>query len=447
MNYENLSDKIIKTILGKGASDAEVFIQSGKTLQIEINKGKIQKLQRASFQGLGIRTFLDGRVSLVSSSDFSEHSITTLIDKALAFVYESDTEEANTLPDVKAEPGEKDLDIYDESIEKTPFREKIDIARELEELAFQENPKIKNTESSSYSDMIKETIICNSRGRTSSWKETKLTLFITPVAEEKEHKQIAAHGLSLRKFGDLPPLETISRKAVDKALLLLGGEKVKSQAVSVVFHPDSGIAVLYGLINGVNGENIFRNQSFLCNKLNKTVASERVTIIDDGRMIKGIGSVPFDDEGVPTSKKIIIDNGKLNSYLYNTYSAKKSKVQTTGNAKRDSYENYPQIGIFNFYMQKGDKSSEQIISEVSEGLYVLDIIGGGPNHITGDFSCGVAGVWIENGRLTKPVAKVTIAGNMGQILSGIDAVGNDLEFNQHIAVPTFRVSRMSVGGL
>jgi len=447
MDYIDFGNNLVQKALRSGATAAEAYIETGKNLQIEVNKAKIQKLQRASFRGTGLRIFIDGKVSCVSSSDFSDDSVNKLIEKGISFARESDPEEFNVLPDLIDSPGEKELEIYDENIPDSQLNRKIDMAKELEQLSYQESPKIKNVESSSYSDLMKETFICNSRGQAVSWKESKVTLFVTPVAEENGYKQIAAHGLSMRNFEDLPHLAEISSKAAGKALLLLGGEKIKSQIAPVVFHPDSGIVILYGLISGINGESVYRNQSFLCEKVNQRIASLSVSIVDNGSMKRGVGTSPMDDEGIPTSKKNIINEGILETYIYNTYSAKKSGLESTGNAKRESYENPPGIGIFNFYLEKGNMTPEEIIKEVPEGLYVIDIIGGGPNHITGDFSCGVAGVWIKNGELKQPVAKITVAGNLNHILTGIDAVGSDLEFNQHIAAPTFRVAHMSVGGL
>jgi PmbA protein len=214
----------------------------------------------------------------------------------------------------------------------------------------------------------------------------------------------------------------------------------------VVLDSRAGTALLNGLALAVNGENVYRGRSFLADQLGRRIGSEKVNVVDDGTLAGGFGSSPVDGEGVPTTRKWIVEQGVLSSFLYDTYSAGKAKTHSTGNATRDSYAARPMIGSLNFFLDRGEGSPEDIIAEVENGFYVLRTMGGGANAVTGDFSAGAAGVWIENGKLTHPVAKVTIAAHMLDMLNGIDAVANDLTFDSPTVTPTYRIREVTVSG-
>jgi PmbA protein len=212
-----------------------------------------------------------------------------------------------------------------------------------------------------------------------------------------------------------------------------------------VLDPLVAESIVDNIFEAVNGDAIYRQSSFLVNKLGEKVAASNITVVDDGTMPGGFGTEPFDGEGVPTRRTMVIEKGVLKSYLLNTYTAKKLGMKTTGNAAR-GLAGTPGIGSGNFYLQKGDRTPQQIIGDIKQGLYVFQFLGFGVNTVTGDFSRGVSGLWIENGELTYPVEEVTVAGNLKDMLNNISEIGNDLEFRGSTACPTLRIDGMTIAG-
>jgi PmbA protein len=204
-------------------------------------------------------------------------------------------------------------------------------------------------------------------------------------------------------------------------------------------------SLLDHIFEGVNGDSVYRGASFLAGKLGQKIAAENVTVIDDGTIPGGFGTSPFDSEGVPTRRTVVIDRGVLKSYLLNTYTAKKLGLKTTANASR-GLAGTPGIGPGNYFLQPGTKSPQQIIADIPEGLYVTEFLGFGVNLVTGDYSRGASGLWISRGELTYPVEEITVAGNLKDVLFNISEIGNDLEFRGSVAAPTVRVDGLTVAG-
>jgi len=444
MDYQKLALELLEKAKIAGATQAEVFLQNGEQLEIEINKEKMQKLNRATIKGVGLRIYVDKKMSFVYSSDFTDKELDKLVEKGVSLAKEGMEDKFNLLPSPAGKPPE--LDIFDSELANVPLEKKIDYARELDELVFQLDSRVANTRASSYSDAYGELIVGNSNGLMHSWQESYCGVGTSPVIEDKGLKQVGYYGTRVRYFKDLPVAKEIAEEAVRRASLLIGGEKVKTQRVPVVFDFQVGTSLIGGVLSAVNGERVFRGESFLVDKLEEAIASEMVTIVDDGLLPKGMGSSPVDGEGVATSTKKVVDKGVLKLYLYDTYTANKVGTNSTGNASRGSYSGRPSIGPNNFYLEKGDKSPEEIVKEVSSGFYVFNTMGGGINPVTGMYSAGAAGVWIRNGELAEPVAKVTIAASLLDMLQGIDAIGNDLKYDSLVVSPTYRVKLMTVSG-
>jgi PmbA protein len=252
-------------------------------------------------------------------------------------------------------------------------------------------------------------------------------------------------GSSARSVAKLESPEEVGRIAGERVIRRLNARKVATQKCPVIFDPHIARGFAGHLYEAVNGTSIYRNSSFLAGRIGEQVASKHLTLIDDPTIPGLFGSYPFDDEGVPGRCKTVIRDGVLEGYLLNTYCARKLGMRTTGNASRGLSGNAG-VGIGNFYIEPGPQSDLELIKSVRNGLYVTELIGSGVSVVTGDYSRGAAGVWIENGELAYPVHEITIAGNLREMLMAIEAVGSDLEFRSAIASPTLLIGEMTVSG-
>jgi len=265
------------------------------------------------------------------------------------------------------------------------------------------------------------------------------------VAKDGESMERDAWYHSARSLALLEPPEQIGRTAAARALRRLNPVKVATQNVPVVFEPRVAASLLENLFEAVHGMMIYRHESFLAGKLGEKVASEKLSLIDDATIPGLFGTSPFDDEGVASRRTVVLERGVLKSYLLNTYAARKLGMKTTGNASRGLAGNAG-IGHGNFFVENGVLPPERIIARIADGFYVTELIGMGVNIVTGDYSRGAAGLWIRNGELAFAVSEVTIAGNLQDMLLGVEEVGNDLEFRGSVAAPTLKIGEMTVGG-
>jgi PmbA protein len=246
----------------------------------------------------------------------------------------------------------------------------------------------------------------------------------------------------------LPKLESpeqVGEVAAQRTLRRLGARKAKTAQVPIIFDPMVATSILEHIFEGINGDSVYRGASFLAGKLGQKIAGDNVTIIDDGTIPGGFGTSPFDGEGVPTRRTVVIENGVLTSYLMNTYTAKKLGLKTTGNASR-GLAGTPGIGPGNYFLQAGSRTPKQLIGDIKEGLYVTEFLGHGANLVTGDYSRGASGMWISGGEFAYPVEEITVAGNLKEIFFNISEIANDLEFRGSVASPTLRIDGLTVGG-
>jgi PmbA protein len=255
---------------------------------------------------------------------------------------------------------------------------------------------------------------------------------------------------SARRLNDLESPESIGKEAARRTLRRLGARRVATQRVPIVFAPETARSLLGAVFEAASGDAIWRSASFLAGRLGEPIAASGVTIVDDNTMLLpsgagGFGSSPFDGEGLPSRRTVVVEAGVLRSYLLNTYSARKLGMRSTHNASR-GLAGTPGIGCGNLYLEPGTQTPEEILAAIPAGLYVTGLMGFGVNTVTGDYSRGATGLWIENGALTHAVEEVTIAGNLAEMLKNVTAIGNDLEFRGAVASPTLRIDGMTIAG-
>jgi PmbA protein len=265
------------------------------------------------------------------------------------------------------------------------------------------------------------------------------------VAQQNGHKERDYWYTIARGPRGLESPAEVGRLAAERAIRRLNARKVETASVPVVFEPRTARSLLGHIFSAVNGDAVYRDSSFLAGKLGQQVAADQITVYDDGLLPGGFGTSPFDDEGVATRRTTVIQNGVLESYLLNCYTARKLGLKTTGNASR-GLTGSPGVGHGNLSFEPGPLSGDEIIASVKNGFYVTELMGQGVNLVNGDYSRGAAGYWIENGELAYPVSEVTIAGNLKQMLFDLEAVGSDLDFRSSIIVPTVKIREMTVAG-
>ncbi|MBK7132104.1 MAG: TldD/PmbA family protein [Bacteroidales bacterium] len=443
MNYIELAEKLVKKSISLGAGSAEVFLESTRNLSVNILKSEIETIEEAASQGAGFRVFVDGKMGFSHCNDFSDSSLESTISRAIAFAKLSSPDENNVLTSDK---GLSDVnELFDQSIAGIPMEKKIDMALELEKLAMKDH-RITKSSGAGYGEGESEIFIANSNGLLKSYKSSGCSLGVSVVAEKGEQKNTGGEYCSRVFFSDLVTLEEIASLASQKAWEMLDPVMIKTQRASVIFDPDVARSLIGGILTAVNGERVLQGASFLKDQLNKQFASSLLTIIDDGTRNKSLGSAPFDGEGVPTMKNILVQNGTLKGFIYNTKAAKRAGVQSTGNASRGGFSSLPGIGTHNVYLEPGKNTPQEIIKGTKRGLLLKEVTGYGIDAVSGNFSGGASGFWIENGEIAYPVKGVTVAGRAFDILAAIDMMGNDIDMNRSFASPTFRVAEMQIGG-
>jgi len=311
--------------------------------------------------------------------------------------------------------------------------------------ALDADPRITNSDGASFNAHTGERVFANSRGFLGSYRSSACSLSATPVAREGDRLERAYWFSYARSHSDLESPGAIGRRAAERTLQRLGARKVQTQKVPVVFEPLTARTLIGNIFETIEGDAVYRKASFLAGKLGERVASEHVTIIDDGTTPGLFGTSPFDDEGVASRRTVVIEKGVLKSYLLNTYTARKLGLRTTGNAARGLAGNAG-VGHGNLFLAPGERAPEEIIRGIRKGLYVTELLGQGVNPVTGDYSRGAAGLWIENGEFAYPVSEITIASNLQQMLMDIESIGADLEFRGSVASPTFVIREMTVSG-
>lgn len=446
MEYKELPAELISKSIKAGADQSEVYLEQGKELLIRVRKGEIEVLKQTQTRGLGLRVFLKSKLGFSYTSDFTPDSLEELVRKTIFLAKNSNEDEFNGLPDKTEAPAEKtDLKVFDNHLKDFPTEMKIELAKRAEDAAFSADPKITNSEGAEYNDHEAQIYLVNSSGVKLEFKKTSISLFCSPVAEKNGEKRANYFWDAKSLLEDLESPEEIGRTSAERALRMLGSKKIETQKVPIVFDPITASGFLAGISYGVNGLLASKNSTFLAGVLNQKIGSDLLTVWDDGTLPKGLGSSPFDGEGIPTQRKKVFDNGILKTFLHNSYSAKKMKTDTTGNASRD-YSSIPRISALNFYLENGKTDPADIIKSVKKGFYVTGLAGFGMNIVTGDYSQMAEGMWIENGELSFPVSQVTIAGTILEMLNGIEVVGNDLTFRGSISSPTIKFSEMVVSG-
>ncbi len=430
-----------------GADQADVCLMWTKEFELTVRQGSIEVLKQSVARGAGLRVIHDRRLGFSHTNDLSAESLRRVVEQTMAMARHATRDEHLGLPEFTdpASGGTGDLQLEDPALAALTTERKIEMAQAMEQAALQTDPRVLLVEGASFADETTDVVLLNSRGFWGHARGTASSLSCAVVAQQDGKKQIG-HWYSHRRFLlDHETPEHVGATAAERAVRLLGARSVPTGRYPVILDPLMAASLLGAVASALNGESVYRKLSFLTERLGREVGSPVLTVYDDGVMPRGLGSRPFDGEGVPTRRKVVIENGILRTFLYDSYTGRKAGVPSTGNAVR-GYDTLPHIGPLNFYLQAGPYPPGEILRSVQQGLYVTSMIGFGVDTVSGQFSRGASGLWIDNGAPAFPVHEVTIAGNLLDMLAAIDMVGSDLELRGQIASPTVRIREMTVSG-
>src|SRR3954447_14853498 len=442
-----LAQDIVQRAMQAGATAAECVIREGDEFSTLVRLGEVETLKESGSKSIGVRVFNGKRAASTHSSDFTASGLDRMLKSAIELAKITSEDPFSGIP----EPSQLgalsgDLDLFSTDVYSLPGEERIAYARRAEKAALDFDTRIKNSEGGSFDAATGHKILANSHGFVGEFRRSYCSVAAIPIAQDEKGGMQRDYWFSVaRSLDRLESPEHVGKTAAERTLRRLGARKVKTQEVPIIFDPLVATSILGHIFEGVNGDSVYRGASFLAGKLGEKIAADHITIIDDGTIPGGFGSSPFDGEGVPTRRTVVVQNGVLNSYVLNTYTAKKLNMKTTGNASR-GLAGTPGIGPGNYFLQAGARSPKEMIADIQEGLYVTEFLGQGVNMVTGDYSRGASGLWISGGQLAYPVEEITVAGNLKELFFNISEVGNDLEFRGAVASPTIRVDGLTVGG-
>jgi PmbA protein len=440
---KKLAEWATRSALSQGAETAEVTLTDAREIDVSASKSAVENLNDSASSSIAVTVSVDARKATVTSSELVKGSIAQLIGDGVEIARLMGRDEFFGLPDEK-ELGVTDsqLGIFSQEVTDVEADRMIETALRLEKTACDMDGRI-ISDGAWVSNAVERFVFSNSLGFCEGYSKTYSSIGISCAVEEESRrgenigkKQSSYwYSQSVSPSG-LESVEDIARKAVHRTLRKLGAVRPKTCEVPVVFDPVTARALLSHLAVAVSGGQIYKKTSFLVDRKGDDIGSARVTIYDDPLLEGRIGSRPFDGEGVKSHRNTVFERGRLLTYIMNSYQARKLGQKTTGNAG----------GASNFYLEPGSAAAQELISSVDDGLYLTYLIGPGVNTVTGDFSQGAHGIWIENGELTHPVDEFTVTGTFQRMLLGISAVASDIDWNSSIAAPTIKIENLTISG-
>ena len=442
----DLARDILAKAKAKGASQGDVVMAESQSFFVTVRMGEVEKISQSGEKRLGLRLFFGNSSASASTSDVSTQAVERLVEDTVKMARATAQDPHAGLADARELARDiPDLNLLDQGARSVSVEEKTQIAVDTEKSALAFDERITNSEGAEFSSGFGRIVYASSHGFSGEYEGSNFGMSVAPVAKSNGSMQRDYWYSSNRKFSRLDSPKSVGEKAARRVLRRLGASRVKTCEVPIVFDSEMAASLLRNLASAISGYALYKGASFLTGKLGAQIGSSLLTVIDDATIPGALGSKPFDGEGLPTRKKTVVEEGKLQSFLLDSYSGRKLGMASTGNASRSVGEP-PGVAPANFYLAPGKHSPEDIIRSVKQGFYVTELIGFGVNMVTGDYSRGAAGLWIENGELSHAVEEVTIAGNLKEMFQNIEMVGNDLEMRGRICSPTLKISQMTVAG-
>lgn len=431
----HISEDCLKKIKQLGMDQADVSLNQEFGFSVTAREKEVETVEHHQAKGLVVTVYKDQRAGSASSSDLSSQSIHDTINKACTIARYSGQDPFSGLAESALLAYHyPDLELW-HPWHLTPS-EAIQMAIECEQIALEQDSRITHSEGVTISSYDAFHLYANSHGFSGHYPTSHHQLSCQLVAEEKGQMQREGEYSSARKPNMLEDLGLIAKQAAQKTINRLGAKKIKTQHCPVLFHAPVAKGLVITFIRAISGRSLYTKSSFLLDSLNKTLFPDFIHIYQQPHLLGGMGSAPFDNEGVKTHDIDFVRDGKLLSYVLGSYSARKLGMQTTGNAG----------GVYNLAISSGDLKLDKLFSQMQTGLFVTELMGQGINLMTGDYSRGAAGYWIENGEIQYPVEEITIAGNLKEMFNTILAVGNDVDIRGNIHTGSILIDKMMIAG-
>ncbi|MDP2156111.1 MAG: TldD/PmbA family protein [Nitrospirota bacterium] len=437
------AEDILGRALKKGADQAEVFYKSYKNITVEIKDQTVESLSSSFSSGYCVRVIRNHCLGFSFSTELSESD--QVIARAMDACRSVDEDLFHSLPSPSTPTA---IDIFDNAIRDLKEDDAIRMAMQIERAAYDTDSRIKRVRKPSTSFTVAETIIANSLGVKAQYQSTSCSAQLTAVAESGNENQTGWDYMGSRFLEDIS-CEDVGRTAARSALRLLGSRKMQGRKTTVILDHAVANDFLGIFAASLSSDAVQKGKSLLAGRLNTLVISPKISIMDSGLVPGRLGSKPLDDEGVATQSKALIKEGVLLSYLFNTYTARKGNTVSTGNAMRGSHASLPSVGITNLYLEPASPAdcvlAKDLFKTIDKGLYVVDAMGiHMVNPISGDFSIGVTGLWIEQGEVAFPVKEALISGNLLDFFRKVSAVGDDMKFYGSLGSPSLIIPDIDV---
>ncbi|MHB8174290.1 MAG: TldD/PmbA family protein [Nitrospirota bacterium] len=441
----NAADDAAAVLRQKGVNSFDVYVRWSSSISAEAKDQKLDAYEQARSWGAGIRALLpDGRLGFSFASG-SPEAVREAASMAVQNARNSEPDYYNNIP-IPSPEAFPEITEYDEEVAKVSADEAIARAIELERAALDHDGRIARVRKASVSMTSATWAILNSEGLKARSRGTWLSCGIMAVAEEAGDSQMG-YGFDYSRRLSGIDYKSAGAEASEKAISLLKARKAPTGKFPAILENEVAAEFLGVLASSFSGESLVKGRSLLAGKTGEKIFSDRLNICDNGTLPGGLSTRPFDDEGIASRRNILVQGGVFNGFLHNSYTAKRTGGTSTGNAVRGGFRSAPGVGPANLYIENGLLSKDGLISRIDKGLFIREVLGmHTANPISGDFSVGVAGLWIENGRIAYPIREGAIAGNLISIFSGIDAVGSDLRFVGKLGAPSLLLKPISVSG-
>jgi PmbA protein len=441
------AEQMLSLALAAGAEGAEVLVRDGSELEVKVRLGEPELVLEAGSRGLGLRVLRDHRVATAYTSDFSESAMRQFAQETVALCALAEPDALADLPEPHLMARRvADLDLWDEEALSLDVAQALAMAKKGEGAALNADRRVTNSEGASVSRVLGASAFASSAGFSGGVRGTSMSLVVQPVCDDAEgKKRNGSHWTASRFRSGLLDPEAVGLEAARRTTAKLGSRKIATCQVPAVFSPEAARSLLGHLASVISGGAVWRQNSYLATREGTPVASPLVTVMDHPLLPRGPGSRPFDGEGLASRPNVVVSEGVLRTFLCDSYAARKLGRSSTGSAGR-GLGGGPHVSTSNFILMAG-KTPAAELENLEQGLYVTHTMGFGFNAVTGDWSQGANGFWIEKGSRVHPVSEITISINFDDLWKGIDAVGDDLDTRSSVQSPSLRVSRLTVAGL